>query len=122
MSDQEINKYLHYGSNDWLLQFRDYISKLIDERKKYTHELYLLIIVDDESEFKSICYTSNPIELLKKEGRKIISYNEGPYKCYRVYLRRFEDNHTILLATKNEKTLIEITVEYIKLTNGYCQN
>jgi hypothetical protein len=46
-----------------------------------------------------------------------LSLTDISYKCYKVYLRRLEDNHTILLANKMEKTLIEVTLDYFKLIN-----
>jgi hypothetical protein len=117
-TEREFEEYLYFGSNEWLYQFRTYLDKYIKERKKYTHELYFLIFSDSPiPEHKSITYTTEPIELLKKEGKKILHLHDIPYKKYMVYLRRFEDNNTILLATKQPNSLIEVTIDYIKLIN-----
>lgn len=120
-SEKEFEEYLYYGSNEWLLQFRSCLDRIIEERKNYSHEIYFLIFSQPENsqpEHKSICFTNEPVALLKHEGRKILSLTDISYKCYKVYLRRLEDNHTILLANKMEKTLIEVTLDYFKLINS----
>lgn len=116
LAEQKFEEYLYYGSNQWLLQFRNHLDHIIEERKSYTHEIYLLIYHDNDIpiEHKSIIFTTDPISVLKESGRSILTAN---YKYYRVYLRRFEDNYTVLLATKKEKSLIEITIDYFKMTN-----
>ncbi len=116
MSEKEFENFLYYGSNEWLLQFRSNLDKYIEERKSYTHELFFIIeFTDERMEHKSIIYTSDPIAILKKEGKKILSLNDYSYKSYRVYLRRFEDNNTIMLAMKKDKELLEVTIDYFKL-------
>ena len=115
-TEKEFEKFLYYGSNEWLLQFRSHIERYIEERKSYTHELFFVIeFADGQMEHKSIVYTSDPIAILKKEDRKILSLTDYSYKSYRVYLRRFEDNHTIMLALKKDKELLEVTLDYFKM-------
>jgi hypothetical protein len=118
-SKKEIEEYLYYGSNEWMLQFRSCLDRIIEERKSYTHEIYFLICHDPAHplEHRSMCFTSEPAEILKKSGRSILMVNGEDYKYYHVYLRRFEDNYTVLLATKKEKALIEITIDYLKFVN-----
>lgn len=113
--EKEFEKFLYYGSNECLLQFKIHLDKYIEERKSYTHELFFIIeFADGQMKHKSIVYTSDPIAILKKEGRKILSLTDYLYKSYRVYLRRFEDNHTIMLALKKDKELLEVTLDYFK--------
>ncbi len=116
--EREFEEYLYFGSNDWLNHFRTYIDRYIEERKKYTHELYFLIFTESPTpEHKSIINTNEPVELLKKEGKKILHLYDISYKKYHVYLRRFDDNQTTLLAIKQPNTLLEITMDYIKIIN-----
>lgn len=116
MSENDIKQYLYYGSNEWLYQFKTFLDNYIEERKSYTHEIFFVIeCVDSQNEYKSIIYTSDPSTVLKKEGPKILALTDINYKLYRVYLRRFADNYTILLAIKKEKSLIEVTLDYFKL-------
>lgn len=120
-AEKEFEEYLYYGSNEWLLQFRSYLDRVIEERKNYSHEIYFLIFNKTENsqpDHKSICFTSKPVALLKHEEHKILSLTGVSYKYYKVYLRRLEDNYTILLANKMEKTLIEVTLDYFKLINS----
>ncbi len=117
MSQKEIEEFIHYGSNAWLYEFKKTLENLIEERKNYTHEIYFLIFRSENEtpEYKTMTYTSDPVSLLKSGGQKIFQLVDISYKKYSVYLRKFEDNETILLGKKMDKQLFEVSLDYFKL-------
>lgn len=115
MSNKEFSDAIYFGSNIWLNELRDFINKEIEIRKSYNYELFFRVFYTEqiEHEHKHIFYM-NDCEELKKNAKKIIDLPNNNYSEIKVFVRRLNDNYTLLIAKKIKNQMLEITENFFK--------
>lgn len=115
MNKEEFDNHAYYGSNSWLVDFRDHLNLLIERRKTQKYELFFRITYIDNHphEHKHICYIED-INEIRSNAKKIIDLPDE-YKELKAFIRRLEDNYIWLIAKKTKGQLLEITENFFKI-------
>lgn len=114
----KFDSYTYYGSNEWLIDFRDHLNELIELRKTQKYELFFRVYCDeslpDTHEHRHICYMNDTTDI-KNNAKKIIDLPGQDYRELKAFLRRMEDNYTVLIAKKSKGKLVELTENFFKI-------
>jgi hypothetical protein len=101
---------IKYGSNEYLIELKDYIDQVLEDRKNSPYEIFMHVY-QSLDKLESI-HVANLSDL--KDIKNHLVY-KGDYSTYKVFLRHYSDNTIVLLAKKDKTSLLEVTEHYFTI-------